>query len=137
MGPTEFLVLTFPGARLKSDVGRALADRRRDGEVAVIDSLVVTKASDGTVTTAELADLDYLGDVLAGTDLTNLIGPEDADEVAETLAPGSVALLVLVEHLWLREAAEAFRAAGGRIAASVRIPPEHVEQALRARSVSV
>ncbi|MCX5230965.1 hypothetical protein [Streptomyces sp. NBC_00233] len=58
----------------------------------------------------------------------NLLGPEDAEEAAETLEPGSCALMLLVEHVWAARAAEAIREAGGRIAGTARVPPEYVRQ---------
>ena len=133
MGPVEFLVLAFPGETIGADLIAPLAALRDSGGVRVIDTMVVTKAADGTVTAAELVDLDQLRGVVdpAGNEVS-LMGEEDAAEAAELLEPGSSALLVLVEHLWATAAAEAFRRAGGHVAASVRIPPEYVSEAHRA-----
>ena len=132
MGPVEFLVLVFPGERIGADVVAPLVALRRSGGVRVIDTMVVVKAADGTVRAAELVEFDHLREVVADGDAVNLMGEEDAAEAAELLDPGSSALLVLVEHVWAAEAAEAFRSAGGRVAASVRIPPEHITEAHRA-----
>ncbi|MEV3852719.1 DUF6325 family protein [Streptomyces sp. NPDC050095] len=129
-GPVEFVVLAFPGEHLDTSVVSALAELRKEGAVRVVDSLVVTKSADGDVTSSELAEYEELADVLAGrVEETNLIGAEDARETGELLDPGSCALIVLVEHLWAQRAADAVRGAGGRIAASVRIPPEHLAEA--------
>lgn len=132
MGPVEFLVLAFPGEQVGPAVVAPLAALRRSGGVRVIDTLLVAKAADGTVTTAELAESEHLREVAPTGDAVNLIGPEDAVEAAELLDPGSSAMLILVEHVWAADAAEAFRAAGGRVAASVRIPPEHITEAHQA-----
>ncbi|MBF9073270.1 DUF6325 family protein [Streptacidiphilus fuscans] len=139
MGPVEFLVLAFPGEQIGPDVVAPLGALRRAGGVRLIDSLVVTKAGDGTISASELIDHEHLRAVLPKSgaaghtgDLVNLMGEEDAAEAAELLEPGSCALLLLVEHVWAAEAAEAFRAANGRVAASVRIPPEHVAEARQA-----
>ncbi|MFC1404308.1 DUF6325 family protein [Streptacidiphilus sp. N1-5] len=133
MGPVEFLVLAFPGETIGADVIAPLTALRDSGGVRVIDTMVVTKAADGTVASAELVDLEHLRGLVdpAGNEV-NLMGEEDAAEAAELLQPGSSALLVLVEHLWATAAAEAFRRAGGHVAASVRIPPEFVSEAHRA-----
>lgn len=133
MGPVEFLVLAFPGETIGADVVAPLTALRDSGGVRVIDTMVVTKAADGTVASAELVDLEHLRGLVdpAGNEV-NLMGEEDAAEAAELLQPGSSALLVLVEHLWATAAAEAFRRAGGHVAASVRIPPEFVSEAHRA-----
>ena len=130
MGPVEFLVLAFPGETIGADVIAPLTALRDSGGVRVIDTMVVTKASDGSVKAAELAEFEHLWAVVDATgDEVNLMGEEDAAEAAELLEPGSSALLVLVEHLWATAAAEAFRRAGGHVAASVRIPPEFVSEA--------
>nr|WP_037597786.1 DUF6325 family protein [Streptacidiphilus jeojiense] len=133
VGPVEFLVLAFPGETIGADVIAPLTALRDSGGVRVIDTMVVTKAADGTVASAELVDLEHLRGLVdpAGNEV-NLMGEEDAAEAAELLQPGSSALLVLVEHLWATAAAEAFRRAGGHVAASVRIPPEFVSEAHRA-----
>lgn len=133
MGPVEFLVLAFPGERIGADVVAPLVALRSAGGVRVIDTLVVTKAADGTVGAAELEELEHLKDLTQGAaDTVNLMGPEDAAEAAELLEPGTSALLILVEHTWATAAAEAFRKAGGHVAASVRIPPEYVSEAHQA-----
>ena len=132
MGPVEFLVLAFPGETIGADVVAPLDALCHSGGVRVIDTLIVTKRADGAVESSELVEHDHLRNVLTSSDEVNLIGPEDAAEAADLLDPGSSALLVLVEHLWAAEAAIAFRAAGGRIAASVRIPPENITEAHRA-----
>jgi uncharacterized membrane protein len=132
VGPVEFLVLAFPGEQVRADVVTPLVALQCSGGVRVIDTLVVVKAADGSVRAAELSEFAQLKDAAAGGDPVNLIGPEDAAEAAELLEPGSSALLVLVEHVWATEVAEAFRTAGGRVAASVRIPPEHLAEARQA-----
>lgn len=136
MGPVEFLVLAFPGEQIGPDVVAPLGALRRAGGVRLIDSLVVTKAADGTISASELIDHEHLRAALGADADTatpvNLMGGEDAAEAAELLEPGSCALLLLVEHVWAAEAADAFRAANGRVAASVRIPPEHVAEARQA-----
>ncbi|MEU3747998.1 MULTISPECIES: hypothetical protein [Streptomyces] len=40
--------------------------------------------------------------------------------------------MLLVEHVRAARATEAIREAGGRISGTVRIPPDHVEQAMDA-----
>lgn len=138
MGLTELLVLTFPQETITVEAVKALGQLRTTGNIRVIDSLVVTRHADGEATYGELADFEHLqGVVPKDLDELALIGPEDAQEAAELLEPGNVALLVLIEHLWAQAAAEALRAVGGRIATGVRIPPEHIEEAVRAAEARV
>lgn len=130
MGPVECVVLAFPGERLKVAAVTAVAELRRAGQVRLIDSLVVVKSVTGEVSTSELVEYEEYDEATAeiGPE-ANLLGPEDAVEAAETLEPGSCALMLLVEHVWAERAAEAIREADGRISGTVRIPPDHVDQA--------
>ncbi|MFI6417085.1 DUF6325 family protein [Streptomyces sp. NPDC050842] len=130
MGPVECVVLAFPGERLKVAAVTAFAELRRAGQVRLIDSLVVVKSVAGEVSTSELVEYEEYDEATAeiGPEV-NLLGPEDAVEAAETLEAGSCALMLLVEHVWAERAAEAIREAGGRISGTVRIPPDHVDQA--------
>ncbi|WP_030462192.1 DUF6325 family protein [Kitasatospora sp. NRRL B-11411] len=138
MGPAELLVLTFPEATISAEAATALVRLRDAAGVRVIDSLAVLRDAEGEATYGELTDFEHLRGV-AGLDAEELplIGPEDAQEVAELLEPGSSALIVLIEHLWAAEAAAALRAVGGRIASGVRIPPENIEEAVRAAEARV
>ncbi|GHA90734.1 DUF6325 family protein [Streptomyces termitum] len=130
MGPVECVVLAFPGERLKVAAVTAVADLRRAGQVRLIDSLVVVKSEAGEVSSSELVEYDEYDDATEeiGPE-ANLLGPEDAAEAAAALEPGSCALMLLVEHIWAADAAEAIREAGGRVAASVRIPDAYVDEA--------
>ncbi|MFD8010992.1 DUF6325 family protein [Streptomyces sp. NPDC059762] len=130
MGPVECVVLAFPGERLKVAAVAAIAELRKEGQVRLIDSLVVVRAPSGEVSTSELVEYDEFDEATAeiGPE-ANLLGPEDAAEVAQSLEPGSCALMLLVEHIWAARAAEAIREAGGRVAARVSIPDAHVEEA--------
>ncbi|WP_431677672.1 DUF6325 family protein [Kitasatospora sp. KL5] len=133
MGPAELIVLTFPYEVITAEAARALGALRTAGDIRVIDSLVVTRRADGAVDYAEVGEVEHLGGVVAaGGDQLPLIGPADAEEAARLLEPGSVAVLVLIEHLWARSAAEALGAVGGRIASGVRISPERIDEAVRA-----
>jgi uncharacterized membrane protein len=129
MGPVEFLVLTFPGTTPGDGAIRALAGLRLSGAVRVIDTLLVAKGDNGAVTTRELVDIPEFA-YIAEPDQASLIATDDAEEVGQTLDPGNCALLALVEQTWAAEAAEAVRASGGELAASVRIPPQVVREVL-------
>ncbi|MGK4584452.1 DUF6325 family protein [Kitasatospora sp. HPMI-4] len=133
MGPAELLVLTFPQETITVEAASALCKLRTGGDIRVIDSLVVTRHPDGEASYGELADFEHLRGVGGGghANVLPLIGPEDAQVAAGMLEPGTVALLVLIEHVWAQAAADALRGVGGRIASGVRIPPENIEKAVR------
>ncbi|WP_330332606.1 DUF6325 family protein [Streptomyces sp. NBC_00536] len=126
MGPVEFLVLAFPEEQLRVSAVAAVMGLRKSGNVRLIDGLVATKTAAGEVLAAEFDEFKELSGLLNGREAARLIGPEDVREAADLLDRGSCALLVLVEHVWAEDAAIAVRAAGGRIAGSVRIPAERL-----------
>ncbi|MFF7442773.1 DUF6325 family protein [Streptomyces sp. NPDC008122] len=138
MGPVERVVLAFPGERLKVAAVTAVGELRRAGQVRLIDSLVVVKSVTGEVSTSELVEYEEYDEATAeiGPEV-NLLGPEDAAEAAETLEPGSCALMLLVEHVWAARAAEVIREAGGRVAGRVGIAPDLVEEARHAYGEAV
>lgn len=131
MGPVELIVLTFPGTSPGQGAVRALAGLRLSGAVRVLDTLLVVRAADGSVSTTELCDIPGLADVVQAQSL-NLIAFDDAEEVGETLEDSSCAVLALVEQTWAVEAAEAVRESGGELAASVQIPAQVVHEVLAA-----
>jgi uncharacterized membrane protein len=133
LGPVDVVVLVFSGdvdAATLQALNRVTS--RRD--IRLIDALVVRKGADGDVVAAEFTDVESFQDLAAellARGLAGLIGIEDADEVGELLDPGSSALVLLVEHLWAAEMAEAVRAADGRLLSAVRIPHEFIDEAAR------
>ncbi|MBW5486072.1 DUF6325 family protein [Streptomyces bambusae] len=126
MGPVEFIVLAFPEEQLRVPAVEAVMGLRKTGNVRLIDGLVVTKTAAGEVLAAEFDEFVELSGLLTHREAARLIGPEDVRESADLLERGSCALLVLVEHVWAEDAAIAVRAAGGRIAGSVRIPADRL-----------
>ncbi|MFE9255405.1 DUF6325 family protein [Streptomyces sp. NPDC006879] len=135
MGPVEYLVLAFPEEQLRVQAVTAVLGLRKTGNVRLIDALVMTKTAAGEVLAAELDEFHELRGLVAGREAAPLLGPEDVTETAELLSRGSCALLLLLEHVWAEDAAVAVRAAGGRVAASVRIPADRLEQVRVARGI--
>ncbi|MCB5165119.1 DUF6325 family protein [Streptomyces bambusae] len=133
MGPVEFIVFAFPEEQLRVQAVSAVLGLRKTGNVRLIDALVVARTAGGEVRAAELDEFHELRGLLAGREAEPLIGPEDVEESATLLDRGSCALLVLVEHVWAEDAATAVRAAGGRIAGSVRIPADRLAEVRAAK----
>ncbi|OKK20612.1 hypothetical protein AMK16_09125 [Streptomyces sp. CB00455] len=124
MGPVEFIVLAFPEEQLRVPAVEAVMGLRKSGVVRLIDGLVATRTAAGDVLAAEFDEFVELRGLLTGRDVARVIGAEDVHEAAGLLERGNCALLLVVEHVWAEDAAIAVRAAGGRIAGSVRIPPD-------------
>jgi hypothetical protein len=100
------------------------------GTIRVIDLLFVSKDPSGQVTTIEASDLDPdTGPSYLAIDVVQpgALGPEDADEVGEDLAPNSSALLIAFENAWAAKFVEACRAADAVVIDQIRIPADVVE----------
>lgn len=134
-GPVDFLLLEFQGKEFKGEVAAAIMDLVAKGIVRIFDLLVVVKEADGTVSGFNVEDLsaDSLGgfEIFEGAQ-SGLVGEEDVTEVAEALAPGTIAALIVYENTWAIPFVRAARDAGGEVVASARIPAQDVMDALDA-----
>ena len=94
------------------------------------------KTSDGNVRTFELdevaGDNAYAGYGGIAQAIDGLIAPGDVKEVSDELLPGTTALIVLFEHVWLRDLRQAVEISGGQVLLAERIPGEVVDAVERA-----
>jgi DNA-binding NarL/FixJ family response regulator len=132
--PLQLIGLTFPlGADAES---RLLAEVDRiegRGVLRVLDMVFVAKGQDGTVEGLEIGDDEDFGSLLAsvspfgrpdagrpasGNGTTGepaASGAAAVQALADSLEPGSVVALLLIEHLWANPLADAVSAAGGAL----------------------
>jgi uncharacterized membrane protein len=132
LGPLEILVVGFPTERPGPEVVQALAATQMQGDLRVIEVVVLSKSPAGEVDVIDVAELDDVEDVAAhvvADDMLGLLADEDVAEVGQLLDPGTCAAAVLVEHVWARGLGQAVRDAGGELIAAVRIPHQNVEEA--------
>jgi uncharacterized membrane protein len=124
-GPLEVLVLAFPHEQVPEGVEVALDALRQVGDLRLVSGLTVSRPVDGPVEVTQLAAFDDVGDVVADILAHAAVGLDDSDAVEgvlATLAPGSTAVLVLVEHVWAVGIAAEIRAADGELLDAVRLP---------------
>jgi Family of unknown function (DUF6325) len=139
MGPIDYIVVEFPGSRLRGEAMPLLVDLVDRGIIRVLDLVFVKKELDGTVRGLEIADMD--GDdrldlaVFEGA-ASGLLDQEDIDEAAAVLEPGSSAAMLVYENVWAAPFASAVRRAGGQLVASGRIPVQAILAALEAAEAS-
>jgi hypothetical protein len=133
-GPIDFVLLEFPLDHLTGEAGPALLDLVSRGVIRLFDLLVVSKAEDGSVEVLELTDplserggFSYFAGVSSG-----ILGNDDVRQAAETIAPGTLAALVVYENVWAAPFVGAVRRSGGELIASARIPATDVIDALDA-----
>src|SRR3954470_17257804 len=134
-GPVDFLVVEFPGARMTGEGLPLLVDLVDRRIIRILDLVFVKKRDDGSVLTLDIGEIDRDGDrglaVFAGA-TSGLLGPEDLDQVAEVLEPGSAAAVVVYENRWAAPLATALVRGGARLVASARIPAPLLLEALDA-----
>ncbi len=131
VGPVEYIVIRFPGNHFKDDIVPPMAKLIESGTVRIIDLVFILKDADGSVTTFEFDQLDELAPYasLQG-EVDGLANEEDVAYVAESLEPGSSAVVIVWEDTWATELAQAVRDAQGVIMEGARIPAELVDAAL-------
>jgi uncharacterized membrane protein len=143
IGPIQLVVIGFPrDAQFRGEIIRALADVRGRGVVRLIDALFVRKDDQGRITammhesdlsTEQRATMGAVagmllgsaaggteaGAAMAGAAAQSVIegafglGLADLKDASDRIAPGTSALLLLVEHAWATELKAAVRGAGG------------------------
>ena len=128
-GPVEIVAIAFPSDRIPAGVQASVLEVLAEGTVTLLDLAVVRRSDAGDVEVVEVTDL---GDELEITDVeltgAGLAGEEDLDAVAAGLAPGTSALVLVVEHTWARGVIAATSAADGVVLLSERIPAEVVNE---------
>ena len=67
-------------------------------------------------------------EVLTGS-VPGLLSDADIVDIAEDLAPNTTEAVMLVEHIWATNFANAVRAAGGQLVMAQRIPGDVVDAA--------
>ena len=135
LGPVEWVAVTFPGGALDPGVVPALAALVDAGTVRVLDAAVVHKGPDGTVTGTELDEEGpeiSAGFAAVDGEVLQVLSDDDLHRVAEGLRSDTTTLVLVWENRWAGGFAEEVRRAGGTVLAHDRIPPQDVEQALRA-----
>jgi hypothetical protein len=107
----------------------------RAGTVRLLDAIMIHKAADGTITLAEITDIDGDGipDLIAlKGDIPGLIGEDDATSVVSEMPNDSAVLMLAWENTWAIRVGQAIRANGGQVVALERIAAADVEAVLAA-----
>lgn len=135
-GGTWTVVVAFPGSRFTGQVRPAIEDLVARKVIRVVDAMVVREAADGSVTVLELEDL--LDDPESGAveaimaDHLDLLSAEDAETLTAELEPGSSALALAFEQVWMNPVRDAVVASGGLLLADLQVPREVVDEVLAA-----
>lgn len=132
IGPVDYMIVGFPGNKFKGEIAPALADLVDAGTIRIIDVAFVGKDENGEALAFELTELDpevQKGLESLGIEVGGLFNEDDLADAADSLEPNSSAALLVWENVWAREAAQAFRNAGGELLAFERLPHDVVQAA--------
>jgi hypothetical protein len=133
-GPIEIIEILFPDARFDGSILAELERLVEAGTISIIDGVLVTRGDDDELTILEVAEIDddELSSLAGIVDpLGELISDEDVEELAQGLAPGDAAAILVFEHTWALPLRDAIVGAGGHLAAQLRVPGAVVDEVLR------
>jgi hypothetical protein len=141
LGPVDIVVIGYPAdAPMTGEAIPLLLDLVDQGIIRVLDVLFVMQGPDGTFSGFEATDVepDRIGDmhVFAGAS-SGLLGTDDVTTVAETIEPGTAAVMIMYENRWAAPFAAAVRRNGGVLLDNQRIPHADVVAALDAAESAV
>ena len=135
LGPVDYIVLAFPTDRMTGEAFPLLVDLVERGIIRILDLVFLRKDNDGTVTTLTQVDMDrmkVLEAALFDGASSGLLRPDDIDEAATLLEPGTAAGVLVYENVWATPFAAALRRSGGELVASGHIPVQALVEALDA-----
>jgi hypothetical protein len=129
------LELAFPGNQFKGEILPALQELVVNDTINIIDLVIVKKDADGSITIAELSELDESEAALLAplqSELRDLLNEDDILMLAEDLPDNYTAALLVWENRWATRFADAVRNAGGILVANERVPHDVVMAAVEA-----
>jgi hypothetical protein len=135
LGPVDWIVVEFPGSKFNGKIAPVMKDLEDRGLVRILDLLILKKDEDGSLEALEASDVDEseLGALRAyETALAMVLSEQDVSALAEVIAPGSSAAVLVWENLWAAPFGTAVRHSGGQLVASGRIPTQAVLAAMEA-----
>jgi Family of unknown function (DUF6325) len=126
-GPLEVLVMGFPGEGLPDGAGAVLERIQEDGEVRVVEALMIVKAAPGLVRSEEVTDLVAVADATpdhgpAEPPEAGLVPPDRVEEIGAAMRVDTTALALVLEHCRAPDIVAAFGAVGGVMLASSVVP---------------
>ena len=133
----EYVVISVPELSAAVGVASALKQLVELRQIQILDLVGVDVSVDGRLAAVEPELLSGLGvlDTVEG-EVGGLLSEDDIALAGGALAPGTSALIVVVEDRWAQHLSDAARDGGGRIIGGERIPRHRLEQSRRSRTRS-
>ena len=125
----EYIIIGFPENNFSGEIAPGLATLVDAGLIRIVDLVFVAKGDDGSTIALEVDEHDHLSAFAAiEGDVGGVIGPEDIEHAAASIADGSSVLLIVWEDLWAIPFGDAVRRAGGVFIEGGRIPTDIADQ---------
>ena len=134
-GPVDYVVVEFPAGQSNFDGGMAkeLAALVDQGQIRILDLLVLHKDDDGSIEAFEIDDLDEVDELrVLETQIAEILAEEDVVHLAASMENGSTAGVLVWENTWAAPFASAARRSGGQLIASGRIPIQAIAASMEA-----
>ena len=134
-GPVDYMVVEFPAGQSNFDGGMAkeLAALVDQGQIRILDLLVLHKDDDGSIEAFEIDDLDEVDELrVLETQIAEILAEEDVVHLAASMENGSTAGVLVWENSWAAPFAAAARRSGGQLIASGRIPIQAIAASMEA-----
>ncbi len=135
LGPVDYLIVEFPAGH-QNFTGESVAElvKLHDaGTIRIMDLVIIIKDEDGSFEAEEISNLAELGELeRIEEQLVETLAAADVATLAEAMAPGSVAGVLVYENLWAAPFASSLRRAGGQLIADGRIPIQAIIAAVEA-----
>lgn len=133
LGPVELLIIEFPRGEVRAEGFATMTDLVDRGIIAVLGLEFVRRTKEGVVEPVDIADAvadapDDLGFLIGAS--SGLLDLDDIAAVGESIEPGSLAGVLLFEHVWILPMIDAVHAGGARVLASARVDPGDLVAAL-------
>lgn len=127
IAPLEYIVIGLQDGRFESDILPELNAIQQNGHIRIVDLLFIGKDAEGKVTIQEVSELreeeqQVYADLAEG--LAGLLTTQDIEHLAKKMPLESLAVVVVLEHIWTLELAQAVQRAGGTLFAGGMVTPE-------------
>lgn len=140
LGPVDYLVVEFAPdtANFTGEMAAELSALAERGTIRILDVLILRKDDDGSIDAFEIDDFDAVDELVAlEAEIAEILAAEDVVHLAEAMAAGTTAGVVVWENTWAAPFASAARRAGGQLVASGRIPTQAIIASLEADDASM
>jgi hypothetical protein len=135
LGPVSYLIVEFPGNKMKGEAFPILMDLVDRGLIRILDLEFVTRDKDGSMRTIELMDVDHDGKfdmaILEGSN-SGLLDASDLADASSVIEPGSSAAIMIFENHWAMPFVQALRRSSAQLVAAGYIPQDELAEAVTA-----